>query len=79
MIVEAPALNPDAIPLVLIEAIDVALDDHIPPFVASDNVELVPAQTDKVPVIAATVGFELTFNMSIAALSQPTLLVKCTV
>ena len=79
MIVEAPALTPVTIPLVLIEAIDGVPEDHVPPFVASDKVVLLPAQTDKVPVIAATVGFAFTFKISVATLSHPTLFVKCTV
>ena len=79
MIATAPALTPVTTPLVLIEAIEVDPEDQTPPLVASDNVVVLPAQNDEVPVMAATVGFALTFNTSVAALSQPTLFVKCTV
>jgi hypothetical protein len=58
-IVDVPAATPVTSPVALIVATAVLDELHTPAGVASDNVVILPRQTEVVPVMAATTGNEL--------------------
>jgi hypothetical protein len=73
--VAVPAATPVTTPEVDTIATEVLLEDHVPPMVASPKVVVDPAQTEVVPVMAATVGSALTVTEAVELETQPEALV----
>jgi hypothetical protein len=69
--VAEPAATPVTTPEVETVATEVLLEDQAPPVVASLRETVDPAQTVVVPVMAATVGSELTVTVVLELEAQP--------
>ncbi len=73
--VAVPAATPVTTPEVDTVATAALLEDQVPPVVASPRVVVDPAQTEVVPVIAATTGRALTVTEAVELETQPEALV----
>ncbi len=68
---DVPAEPPATIPEVPTVATEIVLLDQLPPVVASESVVAEPAQTVRVPDIAATVGRAFTVTTAVTDEVQP--------
>jgi hypothetical protein len=73
--VAEPAATPETTPEVDTVATAVLLEAHVPPVVASLRLVVDPAQTEVVPVMAATVGSALTETDAVELETHPEALV----
>jgi hypothetical protein len=70
--VTVPAVVPESTPVPEIVAVPVPfVTDHTPPVVASDKFIVLPAHTELLPVIGATVGFAFIVTVVVAVFIQP--------